>query len=75
MSRRIVKAMVRKRFAVTLKGGEGAFAGVLLSNDADMFVFDDCRTLPKTPGETPQDIPGRVYVHRADIAYLQEVVV
>ena len=36
-------------------------------------VLDDCATIPKERGETPQTIPGRVYVDRSDIAYLQEI--
>ena len=70
---RLVKKMVRRRYGVNLKGGEGIFSGVLIEHDRDLFVFDDCATIPKERGETPQTIPGRVYVDRSDIAYLQEI--
>lgn len=73
MNRGIIKKMLRSRYGVTLKANEGSFAGVLLEADRDLLVFDDCRTVPTQPDQSPVPIPGRVYVDRRDIAYLQEL--
>lgn len=70
---RLIKNAVRRRFAVTLKQNEGAFAGVLTDSDAVIWVFEQCSTIPKVPGETPEPIQGRVFVDRAQVAYLQEL--
>jgi small nuclear ribonucleoprotein (snRNP)-like protein len=69
----IVKRAVLSRFAVTLRDIEDTFAGVLTQFDADMFVFEDCKTVPKREGETIRPIPGRVFVERKTVAYLQEI--
>lgn len=63
----LVDKAVRRRFAVTLTGGEGEFGGVLTESDSESFVFERCST-PK--GE---DIVGRVFVDRISVAYLQEL--
>lgn len=70
---RLIKQALRRRYAVTLKQNEGAFAGVLTDSDADMWVFEQCSTIPKQPGETPESIPGRVFIERSGVAYLQEL--
>lgn len=70
---RLIKKAIRKRFAVTLRSGEGAFAGVLTESDNSTWVFDQCSTVPVTVGETPEPISGRVYVERSTVAYLQEL--
>ena len=70
---RLIKKAVRLRFAVTLKQNEGTFAGVLTESDANTWVFEQCSTVPKATGETPQPIQGRVFVDRATVAYLQEL--
>lgn len=70
---RLIKQAVRQRFAVTLKNNEGIFAGVLTDTDPTMWVFEQCSTVPKQPGETPEPISGRVFVDRAQVAYLQEL--
>jgi hypothetical protein len=69
----IVKRAVLSRFAVTLRDIEDTFAGVLTQFDADMFVFEDCKTVPTREGETIRPIPGRVFVERKTVAYLQEI--
>lgn len=63
----LISRAIRKRFAVTLNGNEGSFAGVLTESDAFTWVFENCQT-PK--GE---DIAGRVFVDRVNVAYLQEL--
>lgn len=69
----LVNRAIRRRFAVTLTNNEGTFAGVLTESDADTWVFEQCSTVPKQPGETPELISGRVFVDRAQVAYLQEL--
>lgn len=61
------------RFAVTLTGNEGVFAGVLTESDAETWVFEDCSTVPKTADAAPETIAGRVFVDRISVAYLQEL--
>jgi len=74
MSRdRIIKRALRRRYAVTLRNNEGTFAGVLTDTDATTWVFENCSTIPKSPGETPEPIVGRVFVDRAQVSYLQEL--
>lgn len=66
--------MVKHRYVVNLRGGEGEFAGVLTSAGRRMFVFEQCTTVPKNFKEgTPADIPGRVFVERCQISYLQQI--
>jgi len=69
----LVDKAIRRRFAVTLAGNEGVFAGVLTESDSETWVFEDCETVPKSPGETPQPIVGRVFIERTSVAYLQEL--
>ena len=69
----VVKRALRRRFAVTLRDNEGTFAGVLTDTDAVTWVFEQCSTVPKAAGETPEPIQGRVFVDRAAVAYLQEL--
>lgn len=70
----VVKRAVMRRFCVTLRGNEATFAGVLTEFDTEMFVFEDCKTVPTREGETLSAIPGRVFVERKTVAYLQELV-
>lgn len=70
---RLINRAVRRRFAVTLRDGEGTFAGVLTDTDPLTWVFEQCSTVPKAAGETPEPIQGRVFVDRANVAYLQEL--
>lgn len=72
-SKRLVKRAVLQRFAVTLRGIEETFSGVLTAFDAEMFVFDDCRTVITREGDTAVKIPGRLFVERRTVAYLQEL--
>lgn len=70
---KLIRQAVRRRFAVTLKQNEGSFAGVLTDSDPVMWVFEQCSTVPSQPGETPEPIQGRVFIDRAQVAYLQEL--
>lgn len=69
----IVKKAVLSRFAVTLRGTDETFSGVLTQFDAEMFVFEDCKTVPSREGETVRKIPGRLLVERRTVPYLQEL--
>lgn len=69
----LVKRHVRRRFAVMLSGGEGVFSGVLTELDREVFVFDQCQTVPKTPDATPDPFAGRFFVDRENVVYLQEL--
>lgn len=70
---RLLRQAVRRRFAVTLTHNEGVFAGVLTEFDSVTWVFEQCSTVPKVPGETPEPIQGRVFIDRSQVAYLQEL--
>lgn len=63
----LINQAIRRRFAVTLTGNEGMFAGVLTESDTEMWVFEQCTT---SQGE---DIAGRVFIDRVSVAYLQEL--
>jgi len=69
----LVDQAIRRRFAVTLRGNEGVFAGVLTDTDPVTWVFEQCSTVPKAAGETPELIQGRVYIDRSQVAYIQEL--
>lgn len=73
MRRKLINKAVRRRFAVTLKQNEGIFAGVLTESDSETWVFEQCSTVPKAVGETPEPIQGRVFVDRSQVAYIQEL--
>lgn len=63
----LINKAIRKRFAVTLAGSEGSFAGILTESDPTTWVFEHCST---PQGE---DIAGRVFIDRINVAYLQEL--
>lgn len=73
MRNRLMSRVIRRRFAVTLKSGEGVFSGVLTDSDSKTFVFEQCQTVPANEGGTPSPIVGRVFVDRDTVAYLQEL--
>lgn len=74
MRKRLIRKAIRRRFIVTLKAKEGEFAGILTDLDSEVLVFEQCTTVPQNFREgTPTDIPGRVFVERANLAYLQEL--
>jgi len=73
MRNRLIRGVVRRRFAVTLKSGEGVFSGVLTEYDPKTFVFEQCQTVPTNEGGTPSPIVGRVFVDRDTVAYIQEL--
>ena len=68
-----VRRLIRHRYVVTLKGGEGAFCGTMVEMYYDAFVFESCVTVPTGPGDALQEIPGRVTVESDNVAYLQEM--
>lgn len=67
------RKLIAHRYAVTLKGGDGEFAGVLTEIPRGAMVFEECATIPQGVKESPQPIAGRVRVDRVNIAYLQEL--
>lgn len=69
----LLKRAVLKRFAVTLRANEGAFSGVLTEFDRDVYVFEQCQTVPIKEGETVAPIKGRVFVPCDTISYLQDL--
>ena len=73
MFRKLIKQAVLKRFAVTLKGIEDTFSGVLTQFDADTYVFEDCWTVASKEGASIHKIPGRLFVERKTVAWLQEL--
>lgn len=73
MRSRVVRKAVRQRFAVNMPSGE-AFNGILVEIDKQWMVFEDCKTIPSTAGETPTPLLGRMWV-KHDVSpapYLQE---
>lgn len=68
-----LRNMIARRYAVTLKGGDGEFAGLLTEMPRGAMVFEECATIPRGTKEAPQDIAGRVRVDRVNIAYIQEL--
>jgi hypothetical protein len=69
----IVKRAVLRRFAVTLRGIDDTFSGILTEFDTEMYVFEDCYKVPTKEGETVAKIPGRLFVERNTVAWLQEL--
>jgi hypothetical protein len=78
----LLASLVKLRYVVTLRGGEGDFAGILTDQQVVatpgggvelMLVFEHCATLVTHEGDTPADIPGRVILGMSGIAYLQQV--
>lgn len=64
---------IKTRYAVTLKGSEGSFAGLLVDESWRTMIFENCVTVPDKVIETAQPILGRVHVDRSNIAYRQEL--
>lgn len=69
----LIDNAIRRRFAVTLRGNEGMFSGVLTESDRAVFVFEQCQTIPGNEGGTSSPIAGRVFVERSTLAYMQDV--
>lgn len=61
---------IRRRFAVTLTGGEGEFLGILVDADDEIYVFDDCYLVT---AEGKQKLAGQMYVDRIAVAYRQKI--
>jgi hypothetical protein len=64
---------IKTKYAVTLKGNEGSFAGLLVEESRDKLTFEHCNTVPEKAGDAIQPILGRVHVDRVNIAYRQEL--
>lgn len=65
--------LARKRYAITLKNGEGEFVGVLVQRRWAGMTFDDISIPPQKASEAPELVPGRLHVERVNVAYLQEL--
>jgi len=71
----LLNKAIRRRFAVHMPANEGTFSGLLTENDAEYWVFEDCKTVPKHDGDTLIAIPGRLWVKHnvSPPPYLQEL--
>lgn len=69
---RLLRQMLRERFVVTLKSGE-TFDGLLDDHDESVIEFlDPYAVTQERDGTTSRlGIDGRLYLQRADIAYMQ----
>lgn len=65
--------LVKKRYAITLKGGEGEFVGLLIDRHWSTLTFDQVVIPPTKASEALDEVPGLLNVERSDIAYLQEL--
>lgn len=62
-----------QRYAVTLKGNEGAFVGLRVEKRWNYWTFEDIK-LPQQPGAfTAEVAPGRLHVPKRNILYYQEL--
>lgn len=69
----LVDKAVHRRFAVTLADNQGIFSGILTEFDENLWVFEDCATMPGATDATPEPIAGRVFIDRINVSYLQEL--
>lgn len=65
--------LVKKRYAITLKSGEGEFVGLLAEKRWGGLTFDQVVVPPTKASEAPEEVPGLLHVERRNIAYLQEL--
>lgn len=65
--------LARKRYAITLKNGEGEFIGTLTERRWDRLTFDAVVIPPTKASESPTEVPGLLHIERLNIAYLQEL--
>lgn len=65
--------LARKRYAITLKGGEGEFIGLLTESRWARLTFEHCVIPPSKSSDPAEPVPGRVHIDRTNIAYLQEL--
>ncbi len=66
----VIKSAVLHRVSVFMHESEVVFSGVLTKADAEMFVFEQCQSVPTKEGETPVPYKGRVLIERAKVRYL-----
>jgi hypothetical protein len=72
--------LLAHRYVVTLPD-EGTFGGVMTdakvietkAGQLVVYTFEQCSTLPKHDGDTPEEIAGRVILESTGISYLQQV--
>lgn len=78
----LLASLLKSRYVVTLRGGEGDFAGILTEQQLVatpeggtelILVFEHCATMPTHEGDTAANIAGRVILGMSGIAYLQQV--
>lgn len=65
--------LVKCRYAITLKDGEGEFIGMLIERRWDRLTFTDVVIPPKDASDHTHEVLGNLHVERANIAYLQEL--
>lgn len=66
---RLLRQMLRERFIVTLKNGQGTFDGLIDDHDESTIELLDVHALQ--PDGPPVAVQGRMYLPRADIAHMQ----
>lgn len=69
---RLIKQVLRERFAVTPKTGP-TFKALLIDADRRSFRFGDVTVLGEQGVEHPA-APGELYIGRDNVAYMQRVV-
>ncbi|HJQ00089.1 MAG TPA: hypothetical protein VJ851_00685 [Jatrophihabitans sp.] len=65
---RLLRQFLRERFVVTLKNGE-TFDGLLDDHDESTLEFLDVHAI--AAGGRRSEVDGRLYLPRAEIAYMQ----
>lgn len=66
----LLSSKIRRKFAVTLSDTGEVFTGLLVEEDSEMVVFDDCWMQTR---EGTQRIEGRMYQYVINIHALQEL--
>lgn len=69
MADRLLKRLLRERFLLTLRNGEG-FEGLLVAVDERTFHLANAAQVTKT---SRVEVAGDLYIPRSDVLYLQKL--
>lgn len=69
----MIERVLKRRFVVTLADSQGVFSGVLTDFGPELWVFEECATVPSATDASPEQIAGRVFIERINVSYLQEI--